>query len=401
MMREILITLYLTVFKVLFNIFKMFPLKNKVTFTVSFGDNSKYVYDEIRRKDIDVEVAVLYKGAAGSHFQECRDIDLIPFESGNLASFLKSIYHLATSKYIIIDNYFGFLAVTDFKEGTECIQLWHASGALKKFGLEDQSVKYRSKRAQERFLRVYDKFDKVIVGSDMMANIFMNAFNLPQERILRTGIPRTDFFYDESTQNQIIDTLIKENPVLKYKKKVLYAPTYRDNQLDEFKMELELDEMSRELGEDYVVLLRLHPAIKGTVDYSELYPGFVYNYSSSKYDINELLLIANYLITDYSSIPYEFSLLNKPMIFFAYDLEQYKKERGLMDNYEHTVPGPVVNHTKDIIALIKEDNFNLEEIKEYAVKWNRYSAGDSSENLVRYLFEKEAVISEGQRRTAL
>lgn len=401
MMREILITLYLSLFKFLFTIFKLFPLKNKVTFTVSFGDNSQYVYEEIRKQNIPVEVAVLYKGSGRSHFQEYTEIDLVPFESKNLFAMLKSIYHLATSKYIIVDNYFAFLSVTHFKEGVECIQLWHASGALKKFGLEDQSVQYRSKRAQERFLRVYEQFHKVIVGSDVMANIFMNAFNLKKESILRTGIPRTDFFYDESTQNHIIDKLIKENQVLKYKKKVLYAPTYRDNQLDEFKMELDLDKMSRELGEDYVVLLRLHPAIKGTVDYSELYPGFVYNYSSSKYDINELLLIANYLITDYSSIPYEFSLLNKPMIFFAYDLESYKTERGLMDNYESTVPGPVVDTTADIISLIKEDNFNLEEIKEYAFKWNKYSTGNSSKNLVGYLFQKEAVIADGQTRTAL
>ena len=397
-MKELIISLYLLVFKLLFNLFNLIPLKNKVTFTISFGDNSQYVYEELRKHDQSLEVVVLYKGSAAKYFQSYDGIKLIPFESFNPVHMIQSIYHLATSKHIIVDNYFAFLSVTDFKEGVECIQLWHASGAIKKFGLEDQSVQYRSKKAQERFLRVYKKFNKVVVGSDVMASIFMSAFNLPQESILRTGIPRTDFFYDEKKQNELIDSLIKENPVLKTKKKILYAPTYRDNQLNSFEFELELDQMVKELGEDYVLLLRLHPAIKNPVDYSKLYPGFVYDYSSPKYDINELLLIANYLITDYSSIPYEFSLLNKPMIFFAYDLETYKKDRGLIDRFEQTVPGPVVEKTSEIVRLIKENQFNLENIKEYASKWNKYSTGNSSKNLVRYLFNEEAEMTEVKRR---
>jgi teichoic acid glycerol-phosphate primase len=390
MVKELAIQIYLLVYKLLFTLLNRFPLKEKVTFVVSFGDNSKYVYEEILRQNKSVDVVILYKGSSNRHFSEFNGVSLLPLDSINLFAFIKSIYHLATSKIIFVDNYFAFLAVTDFKKDVECIQLWHASGALKKFGLEDQSVAFRNKRSHERFLKVYGKFHKVVVGSDIMANIFMKSFNLSKDNILRMGIPRTDFFYDEKAQNQIVDKLIKENKALKRKKKVLYAPTYRDNQLDHFELNLEIDQMVKELGEDYVILLRLHPAIKKTVDYEKLYPGFVYDYSSSKYDINELLIIANYLITDYSSIPYEFSLLNKPMIFFAYDLESYKRERGLMEGYEETVPGPVVKTTSEIIELIKKNQFNLELLRDYADKWNKYSTGKSSRNLVRYVFDKEA-----------
>lgn len=398
MVKEAAIQLYLLAYKLLFTLFNFQPLKDKVTFVVSFGDNSKYVYEEILRQNKSVDVVVLYKGSSNRHFTEFNELTLLPMDSFNLIAFIKTNYHLATSRTIFVDNYFAFLAVTDFKEDVECIQLWHASGALKKFGLEDQSITKRNRRAHERFLKVYEKFHKVVVGSDNMANIFMKSFNLSKENILRTGIPRTDFFYDEKTQNQIVDKLIKENQDLKRKKKVLYAPTYRDKQLDHFEMKLELDQMFKELGTEYVVLLRLHPAIKKSVDYEKLYPGFVYDYSSSSYDINDLLIIANYLITDYSSIPYEFSLLNKPMIFFAYDLESYKMERGLLEGYEETVPGPVVKTTSEIIELIKKDQFNLEQLKDYAGKWNKYSTGKSSQNLVRYVFNKEVEETKVKRR---
>lgn len=391
MIKELIITIYLLAFKLVFNFFKLFPLKHKITFVITFGDNSKYIYDEIKRQQQEIEVVVLYEGASRVYFEEYDEVKKIPFESLNFMQIIKSIYHLATSKYIIVDNYFGFLATTDFRKGAECLQLWHASGAIKKFGLEDQSVQYRSERAKKRFNKVYSKFDKVVIGSDIMGNTFIRSFNIPKEKLLKTGVPRTDFFYKEALHSEIIKGMVRENEALKNKKKILYAPTYRDNELDHFEMKLELDLLYKELGEDYIILLRLHPAIKTKTNYADLYPGFVLDYSSSKYDINHLLLIADYLITDYSSIPYEFSLLNKPIIFFAYDLEKYSLERGLVENYDQMVPGPVVKETNDVIKLIKENQFDMQQLKAYANKWNKYSKGYSSHNVVNYLLQSNSV----------
>lgn len=221
MVREVFITVYLSVFKLIFNFFNLFPLKEKVTFVVSFGDNSQYVYEEIREQKAPVEVVVLYKGSSDRYFRSKQGIKLIPL---NLLNMFKSIYHLATSKYIFIDNYFGFLAVTDFKQEVECIQLWHASGAIKKFGLEDLSIKKRSNRAKKRFLQVYKKFHKVVVGSDVMAKTFIKAFDLSNDNILRTGIPRTDFFYNEVLHKNILDNLNKEVPEIKNKKRFFMLP---------------------------------------------------------------------------------------------------------------------------------------------------------------------------------
>lgn len=384
MARELAISLYLLVFRLVFTFFNILPLKDKTTFVVTFGDNSKYVFEEMRRQNIQDDVVFLCKGKSMSYFKDYEYIVPIPFESFNVVNWLKSVYHLATSKTIFVDNYFGFLAVTDFREEVQCIQLWHATGAVKKFGLEDQSVANRSENAQERFNRVYEKFDKVIVGSDVMASVFMKAFGMKQDQILKTGIPRTDFFFHEQAKQNTISNLRTENKDFADKKVVLYAPTYRDNELNEFRLQLDLKKMQQELGDDYALILRLHPAVKKTEDYSELFPGFVYDYSGSEYKINDLLLVADFLITDYSSIPYEYSLLGKPMIFFTYDLEKYNQERGII---EESFPGPVVKETESIIKLIKENKFDFRVIESFSKKWNKYSTGSSSRNLVTTIYQ--------------
>ncbi|WP_079506642.1 CDP-glycerol glycerophosphotransferase family protein [Mesobacillus jeotgali] len=386
MIREFSISVYLILFKLIFSFFKLFPLKNKVTFVVSFGDNAKYVLDELKKGNSTSDIVCLYtKPSVKSIFEGYSDIGLIPFESKDILKTILSIYHLATSKYIIIDNYYGFLAATEFKPGVECVQLWHAAGAVKKFALEDQSNASRSQRANERFLKVYRKFDKVVVGSDAMAAVFMKAFGIPSKNILRTGIPRTDFFFDKNKKKQVIEKLESDNPDLKSKKVLLYAPTYRDGELEASDIKLDLARMQKELGDDYIVLLRLHPAIRKTFSYNDKFPGFVYDYSGPDYDVNELLLVTDILISDYSSIPYEFALLNKPMIFYAYDLEEYTKSRGLWENYSSMVPGPMVKETADIIKVIKKNQFDLDLVRDFSKKWNKYSNGNSSLNLVNYI----------------
>ncbi|MBL4955053.1 CDP-glycerol glycerophosphotransferase family protein [Neobacillus sp. YIM B02564] len=390
MARELAISLYLFVFKCVFSLFHHLPLKDKTTFVISFGDNSYYVFEEMQRQNIHTEVVFLCKGKAIKKFREYQGVTTIPLETANVLDWCRSIYHLATSRYILIDNYFGFLASVRFKPEVECIQLWHASGALKKFGLEDESVKYRSKRANRRFQQVYNRFDKVVVGSDVMAETFIRSFGLNENHILRTGVPRTDFFFNEAAKQRAMETLLSKFPEWAGKKLILYAPTYRDTELNEFSLHLDIKKMRQKLGDDFILMLRLHPAVRTSLYLDDFMPDFLYDFSSDEYEINELLLVADILITDYSSIPFEFSLLHRPMIFFTYDLEEYKAKRGLLDEFPANLPGPIVKDTDSIINLIKENNFNFNKIDQYAKQWNKYSNGHSSANLVRYLFQEKS-----------
>lgn len=388
MLKEIFIALYLTIFKFVFSICSLFPQKNKIVLIVSFTENACYLQQEMVREKIPYEIIALCKPSLQEEFQEkLKGTTIIPFESPNLLNWCKSIYHLSTAKCVVIDNYFGFLSAITFRENVECIQVWHAVGALKTFGLKDKTIKNRSKKANQRFRRVYDKFDKIVVGSEEMASIFRKSFNLPAENILRIGIPRTDFFYEEKLHGMIRLNFEEQNPNLKGKKLILYAPTFRDAQLENYQIHLDIKKMYLELGSEYCLLIKLHPAVKTNQNVQELYPNFVYDFSTYS-GINELLVVVDYLITDYSSIPFEFALLKKPMVFFPYDLEFYQRERGVIQNYEKEVPGPVGFKTEEIIKWIKSNNFDIDKICEFSSKWNEYSNGKSSENLVHYILTK-------------
>lgn len=395
MVREFLVELYLLFIKIQFNFFKLFPLKDKVTFIVSFKDNCHFVYNEMKKQQITDQIIFLCEASSFEYIKKNIDEKVLLFEANSVKDMVKSVYHIATSKNIIIDNYFAFLSAVTFKEGVQCTQLWHAAGAIKCFGMKDKSNSRRSKRSLRRFQRVYSHFDKVIVGSDAMVEIFKEAFNLNDANFLYTGIPRTDLFYNEEYQITIKKRLLSDNPHLKNKKVIFYVPTFRDN-LSDFNLVLDVEKMFAELGTTHVLMIKLHPAIKNKLEIDNKLKDFVFDYST--YDnINDLLFITDILITDYSSIPYEFSLLNKPMIFYPYDLAEYQASRGIWGPYESLVPGPVVFDTEEIIEIIKNEMFDLNKITEFCKKWNKYSLGNSSENLINCLPLKRNSLYEGSK----
>src|SRR5699024_7478144 len=288
MAREFAITVYLAFFKILFCSFKKKPLEKKTTFVTSFGNNTKMTIKELERLVLDAEVVVLRAPGCRMNFTG-KNRTVLDMQVRNLPQFIRSIYHLATSSHIFIDNYYGFLAASDFRDEVTCIQLWHAAGAIKQFGLQDLTNSDRSKRALRRFQKVYNRFDYVVVGSKQMEKVFKESFGLPEERFLYTGIPRTDFFFD----NKLIDKA-------------------RQRLLDTAELHMDLDKMYDQFKYEFVIFLRLHPAVDGK--FNNKYPGFIYNVSNYPW-INDLLVGSDVLITDYSSIPFEYSLLQKPMIF--------------------------------------------------------------------------------------
>ncbi len=375
--------MYLFLTKSIFTIAKLFPIQNKYVFVSSFGDNADYVAREVLRQQ-QADVVILRSRKSNYSYAQL-NIDekrIISFDSLNIIQYVMSIYHLATARHVFVDNYFAFLSVMNFKPGVECIQLWHAAGAVKKFGMEDPTFYDRSTSAQKRFKQVYSRFDKVVVGSESMIPIFKKAFNLNDNQFLKTGIPRTDFFYDETAKSAAIRKVYNTYPEIESKKVILYAPTFRRDELEGQEIGLEVEKMATALGPEFMLLIRMHPAVK--MNYVDSRIDGVLDVSAYP-NVNHLLLVTDYLLSDYSSMPYEFALLNRPQIFFPYDLRDYEKESGFWASYDEVVPGPIVQSTDEIIELIRQDDFDLEEIAEFSNRWNRYSAGQSSRALIDYL----------------
>ncbi|QST02826.1 CDP-glycerol glycerophosphotransferase family protein (plasmid) [Pontibacillus sp. ALD_SL1] len=386
MWREIAVTLYLYSFSFIFRVCKSFPQRTKTIFVVYFGYNVKHLLDEWPQGISEHSVVVTGKHTKAS-FENKRGRTIIPLKGFRIDRWIRFIYHLATSKTVVVDNYYAFLQVTPFKKNVRCIQLWHAAGAVKQFGLEDHSLGNRSERAIKRFRDVYNRMDYVAVGSEHMGDIFSKSFGIPPSRMLHIGVPRTDFFHQEEKHGEIIEEVNQKYPELKGKKVILYAPTFRDHeQHKKTPYPLDLERMKDVLGDEYVLLLKCHPIVTYHIDHK--LSDFVISANAYR-DINHLLLVTDVLITDYSSIPFEFSFLKRPMIFYPYDLESYEKERGIQEDYEALVPGPVAHSTEDIIKMVQTKTYNEEEMEKFHKKWNRFSDGRSSKRLVNFIFSEQ------------
>ncbi|WP_424475198.1 CDP-glycerol glycerophosphotransferase family protein [Oceanobacillus kimchii] len=386
MAREFAISIYLFVFRVLFSIFKLYPQKKKTVAVSSFGDNIAFTVNYLQNLT-DEEIVILQELNSKFKFDSNKH-NIIPFDmKKHPVAYVKGIYHLATASTVLVDTYQGFLASTNFRPGTTCIQLWHAAGALKQFGLEDPSNQYRSKRALDRFKRVYSRFDYTVVGSEKMADTFKRSFGLTDNRILRTGIPRSDLLFDTTRRNEVYQLINKEFPEINGRKIILYTPTFRDEHLSNYQLELDIKQMYQSLSDEYVLFIKLHPAVTGFIT-NDLFEDFVFDLSDYK-DTNELLLITDILISDYSSIPFEYAIMEKPMIFFAYDMEEYKITSGLIHDYEDHVPGPVVGSTFEIVRRIQEQDFSIEKVSAFRDSWNEYSNGNASRELALFLTDTE------------
>ncbi|MDY0404610.1 CDP-glycerol glycerophosphotransferase family protein [Virgibacillus sp. 179-BFC.A HS] len=385
MLKELIIFIYLIIFRGVFLFFRLFPIKrDKTTFVASFEDNILYTIRDVEKLTSE-NMVVLRLSKRKVTIAQNKRITVLEFSAPHVWHWVRSVYHLATSRLVFVDNYYGFLAAANFQRGVPVIQLWHAAGAIKRFGRCDPSAKTRSALAKYRFRRVYQRFDHVVVGCEKMAGIFRKAFGIGEERILRTGVPRTDFFFDTEAITREREKFSREFPAICEKQVILYAPTFRAGQKTATALPLDLHKMCQALCDDYILFLHLHPAVK--VDIAVDNRDFVKNVSGY-HNINHLLTFTDILITDYSSIPFEFSLMKRPMIFYAYDLEDYKKQSGYWEDYEQMVPGPIATDTNDIIELIRHHRFDLQAVEAFAKEWNQYSSGQSSQALVNRFYDK-------------
>ncbi|PPA70291.1 CDP-glycerol glycerophosphotransferase family protein [Jeotgalibacillus proteolyticus] len=387
MITDVIKTVYLFIYKFFFSIFKVLPIKRKVVMYVTFRQNAYYIIRELLSREIELPIVLICNKASYRRLKKFENNNVKLILNDNKLLFFKKIFHLSTAKIIIVDNYFPFLAATNFKKEVECIQIWHAAGAIKSFGLPANNTHTRTKISIKRFHSVYNRFDKIVIGSDEMGTIFKKAFGLKKDIFLKTGIPRTDLFYLDEKKEQLKSAFLKKYPMAAKKKIILYAPTFRDTESYDYK--LDIPYLKKKLGDQYYLIAKLHPVTKQTIIAPDEVSDF-FKLIDSPYDVNELLQVTDILITDYSSIPFEFCILEKPMVFFPYDLVEYSAERGLWMDYESFVPGPVAKDTESLVDRIQNIDklFDRQAVKEFNEIWNKYSKGQSSKDFVDYIMKR-------------
>ncbi len=289
-------------------------------------ENDKYEFVFISRQDLEVKAKNIFR--------------VISF-------FLIKSRKLACSKYVFLNDNFLPMANMNFKKEAVITQLWHGEGVFKKFGFAIG----QNDEVRKNEIEANKKLSYVVCTSENVKPFYAEAFGVSEDKVLPLGSPRTDFLFEKENEKQSRVMLEKMYPEVKGKNLVLYAPTFRDDLSadSEIFSHFDTDLFNKELGGEYALLVRLHPQVhtgknklQNVIDVTDFE------------DVRRLALACDVLITDYSSICMEFSLLSKKTVFFAYDLEKYIGMRDFYFDYEGYIPGKIARTTEEIIKEIRE-----------------------------------------------
>jgi len=352
--RRAVISLRIVTVRLAFRLASVLPLRRRIVLATAHSEqlsgNLAFLRDEFERRGSGVPVLVVaHRPLPGLRGR------LIGLWHGLIAG-----YHLATARVTVVDDYFFPMYVVAKRPGTTFVQVWHACGAFKKFGYSVLEKSFGADELYVSMVKIHTNYDVCLVSSMSVAPFYAEAFDQPLDRFVSaTGIPRTDVFFGDRARDRA-SAVRARYQLPEGRRVILYAPTFRGESVvtasyDDF---LDLERLAAALADDHIVLMRLHPFVHDALRIPPALSGFAVDVSDHG-DINELMLVSDVLVTDYSSAIYEFSLLDRPICFLAPDHAAYERERGFYFDYLTGVPGPVFETTEALARYLRAGDFDL------------------------------------------
>lgn len=350
---------------------KLFPMqKNKVIMLSRQANCSSLDFEllkkELEKQNSNIKVKTL-----------CKKIPKkLLARIGYCFFLIKCMYHIATSKICIVDGYFIPICVLHHKKGLVIVQIWHAMGAIKKFGMQITDKKEGSRSSTAKIMQMHKNYTNVICTSNATKKFYAQAFNIAENKILTLGMPRIDYLLGKDNQiNQKVEELKKQYPEITQKKIILYVPTFRKGKI------IPIEKMVKafEKNSSYQLIVRLHPLDNTKVEASYLI--------DDKYTTMELLKVADYVITDYSAVAFEAAVLNKKIFFYLYDIEEYKQNRGLNINLKEEMPDATYHTIEEIAQKIENNTYNLKELETFQKKYIETIDTQNTKRIADYLLQ--------------
>ncbi len=299
---------------------------------------------------------------------------------------------MATAKAVFVHESNNLMGYLHIRPETRIIQLWHGCGVFKHIGLSTAGKD--GFKSLEKYLEFpeYNNYSIVTIASPELTWVFEEFMGIPKETgiIQPYGVCRTDEFFDHGYVDRCFRKLYKAIPAAKSKKVILYAPTYRGVDPNRVSPDaLDIEQFAKELGDDYILIMKHHQTVKVLPEIPEsCRDSFAYDMTRGKgMNINELMTIADVCITDYSSVAFEFSLFERPLLFFVYDLDEYIDNRGLYYNFDEITPGPLCRTTEEMIDYIKglKKGFDSTEVTDFKNRFMCSCDGHACERTIAFL----------------
>ena len=360
-------------------LFAIFPIvPNKIVFESGrdlIDGNAKAIYNYIKKNDINNYRTI---------WLVTKSTDVSDIDTNVYAYYktLKGLYHLSTAKYLLKNQSIGEIITK--KKGQIYIQLFHGNGVMKKQG-------YDVNEAIERPVVSHAKEWDYYIANDENDEKTIRSATGYNGKIEILGMAAVDTVINNCKDEQKKQNVLKHLNINNSKKNILYAPTFRDYDLDKNIINIPIKELSK--LKDYNIIIRLHPLVRTKVDKSLFNLDNFIN-GCNYPDVSDILAITDILITDYSSVFYEYMPKNSPIIFYPYDFDKYVALRGgFYVDYKKELPGPICYTEKELLNVIKKiDEIYpqyIEKRRKFNKKYNNLSDGKASERLVNNLINNK------------
>lgn len=357
--------------------------RNKVVYLLSFSDNLPFIKALAAALPADVDLLVFYRPeheAAATHLAAA-GITTRVFRD-DLHFVWRGIPSLMQARLLFCDNYYAFLGGLWHPKNMRIVQMWHAAGAIKRFGWDDPTTSRRPKSDQRRFQAVYNQFDDYVVGSSAMGRVFANSYRVPFERMQILGYPRSDRLVNATWLAKTRQRVYRLAPELQGQRVILYAPTYRDGVTfrppEGLVTALQQDPAAK-------VIVKLHPALADQTArlQQELGTQVVV---AQHLSTTELLTVTETLITDYSSVAFDYSLLSNAhsLLFYLFDLPVYTQDPGVQADLFEWLPSPALQTAAELAAAIHADTAT--DFTKFNQHWNSANDGQATQRVIdRYV----------------
>lgn len=367
-MKCFILKLFVIFMNFVYLFFKILPSKDKIVM-ISRQSNSITLDFELIKNKINkhrkYKVVILCKKLEGK--ENASFISMIKY----FFHMFVQMYHLATSRFVILDSYCILVSILKHKKSLKVMQIWHSVGTMKKFGyaILDQEEGASSKIA--KILRMHKNYDVILCGGEGYLNDLSEQFNYDKKYFKIVPLPRIDLLNDKKYIKKVQQDILKKYPILKTKKNIIYVPTFRK---DETFLEKNIYKIINNINFDkYNLIIKLHPLSNVKINNKNV----ILDNSFSSID---MVMVSDYVITDYSCILYEAGILNKPLYFYCFDYEEYNNNRSLNIDYFNDLPGIVSKNFNDIIFSIENEKYDYKKLKKFINKYVSYK--DNSCNLI-------------------
>ena len=360
------------ILNIIYEVIKLLPVQNKILFISRQEDNTpldfQLIVEEFEKRESVFKCVVLAKTIPKSFSGKI----------GYCFHMLRQMYHIATSKLVVLDGYCIMVSILKQRKSLIVIQMWHAMGAFKKFGYSILDKEEGSSSKLAKAMNMHKNYTYVFASSEYCVPFFAEAFNIDESKVKVFPLPRTDIIYREKINSR--KRVYELYPELaKSEKMILYAPTFRKFNPD---INDKLNKLVRAIEQNqWRMVIKPHPLMQ--ID--NMFQDMVVDNSLSTID---WISAADWIVTDYSAVIFETLLMGKPFSLYAFDYEDYASKRDFYINYKETFKDFIYLEAKDIALNIKNNNYNLKKMEELRQIFVDAPQGNNTSNICDFIVDR-------------